>query len=170
MRGTRYLLKGMAMVAALTLILAACSSSDSSSTTTTSPTEAAATTASEAPTSAATEGTPVAVTVGETDVQHMYMKLDTGTVPAGMVTFSVANEGVKKHEFVVLSTDIMAGDLPLKGDEVVEDDYVAIDEIGELPPGETLTLTVDLAAGHYALICNLKGHVRMGMYADLTVT
>jgi len=171
MRRTTLLLKGLAAVAALTMVLAACSSSDSSSTAAaTTATEAPTTAATEAPTSAAAEGTPVAVAVGETDVQNMYMTLDTETVPAGTVTFTVVNEGVKKHEFVILSTDVMAGDLPLKGDEVVEDDYTAIDEIGDLPPGDTQTLTVDLAAGHYALICNLKGHVRMGMYADITVT
>ena len=171
MRGTKFLLKGMAVVAALTMVLAACSSSDSSSTTAaTSATEAPTTAATEAPTSAAVEGTPVAVAVGETDVQHMYMTIDPATVAAGSVTFTVVNEGVKKHEFVILQTDVMAADLPIKGDEVNEDDYVVVDEIGDLPPGETGTLTVDLAPGHYALICNLKGHMRMGMYADITVT
>jgi len=168
MRGTKVLLKGLAIVAALTMVMAACSSDESSSAA--DVTEAPTTAATEAPTSAAVEGTPVAVAVGETDVQNMYMTIDPTTVPAGTVTFTVVNEGVKKHEFVILSTDVMAGDLPLKGDEVVEDDYTAIDEIGDLPPGDTQTLTVDLAAGHYALICNLKGHVRMGMYADITVT
>lgn len=166
MRRATLLLKGLAAVAAMTLVLAACSSSDSSSTVAT---DATTTTATEAPTSAAAEGIAVAVAVGETDVQNMYMTLDTETVPAGTVTFTVVNEGVKKHEFVILSTDVMAADLPLEGDEVVEDDYVAIDEIGEIPPGETMTITVELEPGHYALICNLKGHVRMGMYADLTV-
>ncbi|MGZ5288558.1 MAG: cupredoxin domain-containing protein [Actinomycetota bacterium] len=169
MKRTMLLLKAVAAVAALTLILAACSSSSDSSTTTDTTTTEAPTSATEAPTSAAAEGTPVAVAVGETDVQHMYMTVDPTTAPAGTVTFTVVNEGVKKHEFVILSTDVMAADLPLKGDEVVEDDYNAIDEIGELPPGETHTLTVDLEPGHYALICNLKGHVRMGMYADITV-
>ena len=168
MSRTKLLLKGTVAVVALTMVMAACSSDESSSAA--DVTEAPTTAATEAPTSAAAEGTPVAVAVGETDVQNMYMTLDTETVPAGTVTFTVVNEGVKKHEFVILSTDVMAGDLPLKGDEVVEDDYTAIDEIGDLPPGDTQTLTVDLAAGHYALICNLKGHVRMGMYADLTVT
>jgi uncharacterized cupredoxin-like copper-binding protein len=168
MSRTKLLLKGTVAVVALTLVMAACSSSDSSSTA--DVTEAPTTAATEAPTSAAAEGTAVAVAVGETDVQNMYMTIDPTTVPAGTVTFTVVNEGVKKHEFVILSTDVMAGDLPLKGDEVVEDDYTAIDEIGDLPPGETQTLTVELEPGHYALICNLKGHVRMGMYADITVT
>jgi uncharacterized cupredoxin-like copper-binding protein len=85
------------------------------------------------------------------------------------VTFEVTNEGTKTHEFVILSTDTPADQLTMKGDEVVEDDYEAVDEIEDIPGGETGTLTVDLASGHYALICNVKGHYRMGMYTDLTV-
>jgi uncharacterized cupredoxin-like copper-binding protein len=173
MRATKLSLRGVATVAALTLVLAACSSSDggSSTTTTGSTGSTGATTATEAPTSTAAEGTAVAVAVGETDVQHMYMNLDQTTVPAGTVTFTVANEGVKKHEFVILSTDVMAADMKVEAsDEVNEDAFDAVDEIGDLPAGDTATLTVDLAPGHYALICNLKGHVRMGMYSDITVT
>jgi len=98
------------------------------------------------------------------------MTLDSDTVPAGTVTFTVVNEGVKKHEFVVMSTDTSTDKLKVKNDEVVEDAYTAVDEIEDIVPGSTETLTVDLAPGHYALICNLKGHYRMGMWADLTVT
>ena len=98
------------------------------------------------------------------------MNVDQATVPAGTVTFTVANEGVKKHEFVILSTDVLASDMKIEGsDEVNEDKYTGVDEIGDLPAGETKTLTVDLKPGHYTLICNIKGHVRMGMYSDITV-
>ena len=149
------------------LFLGACSSSNDTGS---SPTTAVPTT--EAPTTAAptTEGTPIAVLVGEIDVNTQYMTLDSATAPAGTVTFTVTNEGVKKHEFVVLATDTPVDQLTVKGDEVVEDDYTSPGEIGDLPPGDTLTLTVDLAAGPYALICNLKGHYRMQMYAAFTVT
>ena len=164
MRGTKHLLRALAAVAALTLGLAACSSSGDGSSSTATDTSSA----TEAPTTS-TEGTPVAVAVGETDVQHMYMNLDSTTVAAGTDTFTIVNEGVKKHEFVILSTDVLTGDLTMKGDEVVEDDYAVVDEVEDLPGGETATLTVELEPGHYALICNLKGHFRMGMYADLTV-
>jgi uncharacterized cupredoxin-like copper-binding protein len=99
----------------------------------------------------------------------MYMNLDSTTIAAGTVSFTVTNEGVKKHEFVILSTDAAISDLTVEGDEVVEDDYTAIDELGDVPAGDTQTLTVDLAPGHYDLICNLKGHVRMGMSAEITV-
>ncbi|HEX9121738.1 MAG TPA: cupredoxin domain-containing protein [Actinomycetota bacterium] len=129
--------------------------------------------ASEAPQSAApqeTDGTPVAVALGETDPSHMYMKLDTTTVPAGPVTFTITNEGVKVHEFVILSTDVSAKDLEMNGDEVNEDAYTGVYEAEDIQPGDTTTLSVNLEPGHYALICNIKGHFRMGMFGDLEVS
>jgi uncharacterized cupredoxin-like copper-binding protein len=156
------------VVAAVSLValLSACSSSSSSSTAS----SAAPTTTSTSTSSSASEGAPVAVTVGETDVQHMYMKVDATSVAAGPVTFTVTNEGVKKHEFVVLQTDANPDKLTVEGDEVVEDDYDSPGEIGDLPAGTTDTLTLDLPAGSYVLICNLKGHYRMGMYTPFTVS
>lgn len=167
MIATKHLGKIVASVAAVSLSLAACGSSTSSSSSAAAPaTTEPATTTSAPP---ATTGTQVAVALGETDVMNQYMKVDQTTVPAGQVTFNVANDGVKKHEFVVLSTDTPADKLTMEGDEVVEDDYSAVDEIDGLDGGASGTLTVDLAPGHYALICNLKGHYRMGMYTELTV-
>lgn len=154
--------------AASALFLAACSSSSSGGS---SPTTAASTTEATGSTPlTTTEGTPVAVSVGEIDLNNMYMKVDQATVPAGTVTFTVTNEGVKKHEFVILSTDTPLDQLAVEGDEVVEDDYTSPGEIGDLPAGDTQTLTVDLTPGPYALICNLKGHYRMKMDTAFTVT
>lgn len=165
MTGKRNLLTVLIAGIAAASLLAACSSGGG-----TSESQAASTqTESQAPATSAPEGTMIAVAVGETDVAHQYMTLDATTVPAGTVTFTVTNEGVKKHEFVVLSSDTPADGLKMDGDEVIEDDYAAIDEIGDLPAGETATLTVDLQPGHYDLICNIKGHYRMGMKTDLTV-
>src|SRR5437763_112186 len=35
--------------------------------------------------------------------------------------------------------------------------------------GQTMTLAITLAPGHYAVVCNLPGHYRMGMHQDFTV-
>ena len=158
------------VVAAVSLValLSACSSSSSSSTSSAAATTPAATSTSTS--SSMAEGTAVTVLVGETDVQNMYMTVDPTSVAAGTVTFTVTNEGVKKHEFVVLQTDANPDKLTVEGDEVVEDDYDSPGEIGDLPAGATDTLTLDLPAGKYVLICNLKGHYRMGMYTPFTVT
>lgn len=116
--------------------------------------------------------TPVDVKVGETDTSHMYLTLDVSSVPAGPVTFTVKNDGAKIHEFIVLETPIAAKDLKIHTakDRIDEDAYKPLGEADDIEPGGTGTLTVDLSAGHYALVCNVKGHVRMLMIADLAVT
>jgi uncharacterized cupredoxin-like copper-binding protein len=87
-------------------------------------------------------------------------------VGAGKTTFTVHNGGQIKHEFVVIRTDKPASSL-LKGAEADETGNVG--EIPDLPSGSTKTLSLDLKAGHYALICNLPGHYKAGQHADLTV-
>ena len=87
-------------------------------------------------------------------------------VAAGRVAFKVSNAGAINHEFVVLRTNKKASEL-LKGDEADETGNVG--EIGDIQPGQTKTLSLNLKAGHYALICNLAGHYKAGQHADLTV-
>jgi uncharacterized cupredoxin-like copper-binding protein len=88
-------------------------------------------------------------------------------VPAGSVTFSVSNTGNVEHEFVILRTSAAADALPQEGAEASEAGLV--DEIEGIKSGEAGSLTVDLASGHYVVICNLPDHYAAGMYADLTV-
>lgn len=164
----------VSLIAAGTLLMTACGSKTKSASgaQSTAPTTEAPTTA--APTSAAPTSAPVAVSVGDLDTSHMFMKVDVPSVAAGSVTFTVTNDGVKKHEFVVLFTKIMGKDLPYtKATDEIAEEGKGIDspgEIGELKPGESKTVTLDLAAGHYVLVCNIKGHWRMGMYTDFQVT
>jgi uncharacterized cupredoxin-like copper-binding protein len=87
-------------------------------------------------------------------------------VASGAVTFNVSNAGKVEHEFVVVKTSKPASDL-LKGEEADETGNVG--EIGSVKPGQTKALNLKLAAGHYALLCNLPGHYAAGQYADLTV-
>lgn len=122
------------------------------------------------------KGTVVGVQLGETDLTHMYMKVDKSSVPAGLMTFSVVNQGVKTHEFVVLKTNTKAGDFPIvsfegEKDRINEDtagDNVG--ETGDMAAGSTKTLSIKLKPGHYALVCNLPGHYRMGMFTDFQVS
>ena len=85
---------------------------------------------------------------------------------AGKTTFVATNGGAIRHELVVIRTDKWAGGL-LKGKEASE--AGAVDEIGDLPSGATKRLALNLKPGHYALICNLPGHYKGGMFADFTV-
>ena len=85
--------------------------------------------------------------------------------PLSRVTFVVKNAGKLKHEFVVIKTTTAAGELakpgtgrvPEKGD---------VGEIGNIPPGATKKLTLELPQGHYALICNFGGHWNNGQFVD----
>jgi uncharacterized cupredoxin-like copper-binding protein len=88
------------------------------------------------------------------------------SVPAGKVTFVASNAGATKHEMVVIRTDKPAGSL-LKGSRASE--AGAVDEIGDFAAGRTKRLTLNLKPGHYALVCNLPGHYKAGMFADFTV-
>ena len=105
----------------------------------------------------------VAVTLSEFAVSP-----NIRAVPAGSVTFSVTNTGKLEHEFVILRTSTAADALPQKGTQASEAGHV--DEIEGIKPGEADSLTVSLAPGHYAVICNLPDHYAAGMYADLTVS
>lgn len=81
------------------------------------------------------------------------------SVSAGEVTFNVTNEGPEDvHEFVVFQTDLAADALPTAEDGSVDEEgegVELIDEIEDIPVGESPSLTVDLEAGSYVLICNI---------------
>ncbi len=158
MRRPRPLLLPLALAA--TLVVAGCGSKDSPTGDTATAT-AAATTASTA-TPAASAG-PVDVALTEYAI-----KPSAVTVPAGKVTFAVSNDGAIPHEFVVLRTDKQAADL-LKGSGADETGNVGELDEKALGVKAKRSLTLDLKAGHYALICNLPGHYQGGMYADFTV-
>jgi uncharacterized cupredoxin-like copper-binding protein len=87
--------------------------------------------------------------------------------PAGRVTFRVHNAGTITHEFVVIKTPRAASDLPIKNGRADESGNVG--ETGDLKPGLTKSVSLKLAAGHYALICNLPGHYLAGQHTDFTV-
>jgi len=99
------------------------------------------------------------------------IQLSKTTAKAGSITFHVTNNATDlNHEFVIVKTDLQAADLPLNSDGNV--DETKLDIIGRVPqlePGKSQDLTVDLAAGHYVIMCNLPGHYAQGMYTDFSV-
>jgi uncharacterized cupredoxin-like copper-binding protein len=86
---------------------------------------------------------------------------------AGKVAFHVRNSGTQTHEFVVLRTDKPAASLPIRGGRADETGNVG--ETRDLSPGASKTVTLNLKAGHYALVCNLPGHYLAGQHSDFTV-
>jgi len=111
---------------------------------------------------------------------HMMLRAVPASIPAGQVSFEVANMGWRTHEMVVLP-------LPpgqSAGQRVPGADG-KVDESGSLGEasasctagaGEGITsrsigwVTLTLSPGNYELVCNLKNHYANGMYQELTVT
>jgi uncharacterized cupredoxin-like copper-binding protein len=148
-------------VAALAFLLAACGSSASSPGAIASPSGAA-------PSASAATESPAGTTITAT-LSEYAIALSATSAPAGSVTFNVTNGGTMVHEFVILKTDTLAKDLPLVDGVVVEDDFSPVGEVPETAAGASGTFSATLAAGHYAIICNIAGHVAQGMVIDFTV-
>jgi uncharacterized cupredoxin-like copper-binding protein len=89
------------------------------------------------------------------------------SVGHGKVKFIVANKAGSEHELIVIKTSKKASALPVSGGRASEKGSVG--EV-ELAGHKTKSLTLNLKKGHYALICNVKGHYKGGMHADLTVS
>ena len=104
---------------------------------------------------------------------------DPTSVPAGSVTFEATNDGPNDvHEFVVIATDLSITELPTVEDGSVDETGEGMDVIGEIediPVGETQSVTLELEAGNYALICNIydadedEAHYQEGMRTSFTV-
>ena len=105
-------------------------------------------------------------------VQEWKVSVSPNNAIAGEVTFSIKNEGTIGHEFLVVKTDILDGQIPLDGDHFAEpsDGLEVIDEIGEFPAGTTELLVLSLEAGNYQLVCNLPGHYAAGMHTTFVVS
>ncbi len=116
------------------------------------------------------DGTQIAVeTADEKGLDGpMTMTVAPDTAPAGSVTFNGDNTGTIEHEMVVLKTDTPGADLAVTDGKVSEDDSVG--EIAEFAAGSQSSVTLDLEAGSYVLVCNIKDHYKLGMWSAFTVT
>ena len=98
------------------------------------------------------------------------ISVDRSSVPSGQVTFVVKNGGLLVHEFVVLQTEVAHDKIRAASSEPGKvDETGSVGETGALNAGESKTLTLTLAAGHYVLMCNEVGHYEGGMHLAFTV-
>ena len=101
------------------------------------------------------------------------ISLDKQSVPAGTIKLTAANEGAVVHEFVAFRTDLGVGDLPLENGSVNEKGagITHIDpEAEDIEPGTSKQVTLHLNPGRYVVLCNVPGHYKAGMSAELTVS
>jgi uncharacterized cupredoxin-like copper-binding protein len=92
-------------------------------------------------------------------------------VPAGPLALQIHNDSPSTHEFVLVRTDLPAGQLPIASDglSVDEDALRSIGENSQIDAGTTGTLAVNLPPGRYVFFCNLEGHYMGGMHGVLEV-
>jgi uncharacterized cupredoxin-like copper-binding protein len=112
-------------------------------------------------------------------VQEFAVIPAAASAPAGDVTFNVTNDGPDDtHEFVVFKTDLAPDALPTNEDGTVDEEGEGvehIDEIEDIAVGDTQSLSVNLQAGNYVLICNIydeaeqEAHYQEGMRVGFTV-
>ncbi len=143
--------------------------------------------ASPTPSSAANEQITAALSEWRID-------LSATSAPAGKLIFAISNRGTAAHEFLMIRTDMMAAEMPMKDDMIdiaamggpmgspdmnmpgmspsgdMEHPVGTVGVIGEVAPGATVPLTIDnVAAGHYVIVCNLSAHYEQGMRIDFAV-
>jgi uncharacterized cupredoxin-like copper-binding protein len=112
-------------------------------------------------------------------LQEFAVGADPASVSAGSIAFEATNEGPDDvHEFVVIATDLGITELPTVEDGSVDEAGEGLEVIGEIediPVGETQSVTLDLEAGNYVLICNIydaeedEAHYQEGMRTSFTV-
>jgi uncharacterized cupredoxin-like copper-binding protein len=93
-------------------------------------------------------------------------------IQAGDIVFNIDNHnGQVQHEFLVVQSDVPAGQLALGADSRVDETGLKIvGQVAKIDLGQNGTLTAHLAPGHYILMCNIVGHYQLGMHADFNVT
>ena len=121
--------------------------------------------------------TPATVDVS---VHEFEVAPETSSASAGEVTFTVTNTGPDDvHEFVVVKTDLAPDALPTEANGAVDEAGAGIepvDEIEDIAVGATESVTVNLEAGSYVLMCNIydqaekESHYQQGMHTGFTVT
>jgi uncharacterized cupredoxin-like copper-binding protein len=119
------------------------------------------------PTATPSGNASVAVDLGEWHVTAV-----PASAPAGEIDFDATNSGNIEHELVIVKTDLAHDALVVvdgKVDEAASGTLIGEIEPDELPAGGEASATFNLAAGNYALICNLPGHYGAGMHTGFTV-
>ncbi len=111
----------------------------------------------------------VSTTVQATE-HEFAISLPVAEAPAGEVKFEVSNAGSVPHNFYVIKTDLAPDALPVAGGKI---DASKVDVVAntsaDIAPGSSETVTANLAAGNYVVVCDVPGHYQLGMHAAFVV-
>lgn len=116
--------------------------------------------------SAATLPSDVQVTV---DMKEYAITVSPATIKAGTIKFGIRNNGQMAHQFDLVKTDLAADKLAVDSASAKAKEDGLVKQALNIQPGKVATVSADLAAGHYVILCNVAGHYQLGMRADFTV-
>jgi uncharacterized cupredoxin-like copper-binding protein len=128
------------LLGAVALAATACSSSGQSTTSSSA--------SSTTPGSTVAAGSGTKVTVGETEYK---LALSTDSFTAGPYTFTAVNNGKIVHALEIDGPGVHA-------------------VTGDIEPGQSASVSVQLEPGKYDVFCPIPGHKALGMNAEITVT
>jgi len=111
---------------------------------------------------------PGTATAPRVTLRDFDITMEPVALTAGDVTLSATNEGPSVHEFEVLRGE-GGDDLPVSSGVADTAGLDLVDELEDVAPGTSGTLSLTLEPGTYALICNLPGHYEQGMHVSFTV-
>jgi uncharacterized cupredoxin-like copper-binding protein len=112
-----------------------------------------------------TTATPFGVTLTDQAIS-----LGSPEVVAGAIRFDIDNQSAALvHEVEVFAGATAGLVLPVHSSLADTNGLRLVDEIENILPRSSASLTVDLAPGTYLVICNLPDHYNQGMWTYLTV-
>lgn len=103
------------------------------------------------------------------DLKEYAITLSVASVKAGIVKFGIRNDGTMVHDFDLIKTDLALDKLPIDGAAAKAKEDGLVKQMINIAGQRSTTISADLAAGHYVIICNVAGHYQLGMRAELKV-
>jgi uncharacterized cupredoxin-like copper-binding protein len=103
------------------------------------------------------------------DMKEYAITLSVPTIKAGTIKFGIRNNGTMVHDFDVYKTDLPIDKLPVDGGTAKVKMDGLVKQMINISAQRSTTLSADLAAGRYVIICNVAGHYQLGMRAELQV-
>ena len=103
------------------------------------------------------------------DLKEYAITLSVASVKAGIVKFGIRNNGTMVHDFDLIKTALALDKLPIDGAAAKAKEDGLVKQMINIAGQRSTTISADLAAGHYVIICNVAGHYQLGMRAELKV-
>ena len=103
------------------------------------------------------------------DMKEYAITLSVPTIKAGTIKFGIRNNGTMVHDFDLYKTDRPLAELPIDGGSAKVKMDGLVKQMINISAQRSTTISADLAAGRYVIICNVAGHYQLGMRVALTV-